>query len=740
VLRPTAAVLGKITKVLGKDVSTPIKDMVARKAKAAGAAATAKAESLAKKVLKREAVVEEVAEAKVPLKDLPKKDITDMAEGPDGVFREVKPETTAVAVVEPQPQTLKLTSSSSGSSAKVDNLVQDMSEYRKAVEAGNTAEAQAIKSRMHQQSKLLSDEERVSVAKVVNKDPLDPKAVIDAHNVGGPGRELGTYSKAELREKARIAEKGGINKDARRDLMEAGVLGGDSAAMPEFVSLQSPTGRIPGRVVSSSENGAVLEYLNPATGQKFTREFTKEQLGKLEMQASEHSKQAFADLAKPKPVTIDPELNAAFDQIELEAKLRVEAQAQAAKAIPTTTATTAKVPEVHLSKTETTPATTATPSRNILEERTASAQTPTYVNSYGVAKTDLQTGRVVKVKVNTMDGVKEVEGEIINGTHIDPVSGMPRVQVKYADGVITEKGNVLQGKPNYQIANADIDTIEGVKKVEVKAVAEVEPVAKKPLDRTARKPGADAVDPDSYSGNAFRKTADTEAADILLKEHRVGERSHIDKLKKQVDEDTWFRREATSNDRGVNVASQMGKFDDPRFNPKIYYATQAEEYNSAMTSASKFSTNGTSREAAELSFKGRIDYDSAGNPIRRGSARDKIKEVMTKKGATEAQVKEMEAWMNRYDETIPRKNNIDKAAAAQQSFEKLKPKLESALNGSATQPMGKSTFEEMSQHLNDMMLNTEQREAAEVALRKIKCARPEWGIGDKFRGFSLKCD
>ena len=54
--------------------------------------------------------------------------------------------------------------------------------------------------------------------------------------------------------------------------------------------------------------------------------------------------------------------------------------------------------------------------------------------------------------------------------------------------------------------------------------------------------------------------------------------------------------------------------------------------------------------------------------------------------------------------------------------------------------MGKSTFEEMSQHLNDMMLNPEQREAAEVALRKIKCARPEWGIGDKFRGFSLKCD
>jgi hypothetical protein len=386
--------------------------------------------------------------------------------------------------------------------------------------------------------------------------------------------------------------------------------------------------------------------------------------------------------------------------------------------------------------------------KGILEARRESAIKPDYVNPYGVAKSDLQVGSKIKVKVSTLDGVKEVEGELLT-LYTDSVTGMPHAQIKYADGVITERGNVLQGKPNHQVTNVDISSIEGVRAAERPPVLQAPPVApKKPLGKTAKGPEGESLDPDTYSGKKFRQNADQEAADILIKEYRLGESSHIDQLKKEINDAQWIRKEALSRDSNTNYVSKNGNVNDSRFDPKIYYAHQAEEYHSAMNSAKKVSANGITREEAEREFKGVIQYDANNNPIRKRSARDTvagaIREKGSKAGKSEEAIKQdiasMNEWMDKYDRTIPLQANVEKATKAQQEFQKLKPKLEAALNGSSTQPLVQSNFEEISRNMRDMMLKPEQKEAAEAALRRIKCARPEWNISDSYNGFNLRCD
>jgi len=347
-----------------------------------------------------------------------------------------------------------------------------------------------------------------------------------------------------------------------------------------------------------------------------------------------------------------------------------------------------------------------------------------------------------------MDGVKEVEGEIL-GVHVDEVTGMPHAQIQYHDGIITERGNVLQGKPKVAVDNVDISNIE---KVTPKPVLPESPTLpgpeKRTLSRSAEKPSGESINPDSYSGKIFRQAADKEAAEILLKEYRVGEKAHIEQLSKQINDDHWVRVEATSRDRNTNYVSQIGKVEDPRFDPKIYYAHQAEEFYSASTNAQKVSRGGVQLSQAESNFKGTYRYDANGNATRANSARDiaerQVRKAGTKAGKTaeeiDSDVQKLRTWMNKYDDTVARNGGLERAKAAQKEFEVLKPKLEEAINQSASLPLPQSQFESMAKQFKDMLLEPEKKEAAEAALRRIRCSRPEWSVGDTYAGFNLKCN
>jgi hypothetical protein len=61
IIKPSLAVLGKVSKVLGKDISTPLKDMVLKKSKSMAAKAAEKVEGAAKKVFSKEPPIDEKA-------------------------------------------------------------------------------------------------------------------------------------------------------------------------------------------------------------------------------------------------------------------------------------------------------------------------------------------------------------------------------------------------------------------------------------------------------------------------------------------------------------------------------------------------------------------------------------------------------------------------------------------------------------------------------------------------------
>jgi hypothetical protein len=720
-VRVSAAALGKIASILGKDVSTPIKDMVASKAKAAYANATLKAKTAAEKILKRKkvdnAILEELADVDAPLRNTARSDITNLEEGADGIVSAVPLTNAAVPAAGP---TL---------SANANVVVENIADYKRALAAGNTTEAATIKKQMQEAAKKLGDEERVAVAKAVTGKSLKEKGIVEAHEVGGTGRELGSYNQSELRQKARKAQSAGVNKQNRRDLMEAGVLGGDSAgAISKAISIETPSGRIAAKVLKSEGDSHLIEYMGVNGKIRYQKTFTTEQLNSMGMRA-EPVNLPVAALEVPAAKPAD--LNSVFDDIEREAKERTAAMQ--------VTKTTSKIEDVAPEKVpEKIPAISPERTPSTFQERVENAQKSNFVNGYGVPKADLEPGRIVKVKVRTMDGVKEVEGEIINGMHLDSVSGMPSIQLKYADGVITETNNVMRGKLNYKIDSIGIDTIEELRPKVIPKEVVIEQAPVKPINKTVKTPSTKELDPTSYDGRAFRTQADSDALNTLLKEQRVGERTHIASLEQQLRDDNLLRMKASSPNREITQISKYGKFNDPRFDPKIYYADIAEEFNSALNAADKFSPNGMPLEAAELRLKGRISYNAEGKAERVGSARDEIRTVMKNNGKTPDQIKEVEDWMDRYDETIPRKRNVEKAKAAQAAFEKLKPKFEGILRGE-TQVIAQSTFEDMTTHLKDMMLRPEKREAAEAALRRIKCSRPEWKIGDSYKGFDLKC-
>ena len=106
------------------------------------------------------------------------------------------------------------------------------------------------------------------------------------------------------------------------------------------------------------------------------------------------------------------------------------------------------------------------------------------------------------------------------------------------------------------------------------------------------------------------------------------------------------------------------------------------------------------------------------------------------------EIAKLEKWMDAYDQAAPRVRAVERAEAAQKEFEAVKQTLQKALiNDSGIKPMVQTTFEKIAQCLNDLQLTPEQKKASEVALKKIRCARPEWQIKDnQFPTFNLKCD
>ncbi len=364
--------------------------------------------------------------------------------------------------------------------------------------------------------------------------------------------------------------------------------------------------------------------------------------------------------------------------------------------------------------------------------RITASEQPTYVNPHGVPRADISPTREVKVKVQTLDGVKEVEA-VVQGAPFKGVKGTQEVQVRYQDGV-------LNGKPVIKYASVAIDEIEQVKPI-VKVVETPAPaVVFKPINETILRPADKAIDAASHEGQTFRRAADSEGADILL-DRRIGERAHVEALQRSVKDDQLLLREAQLSDRNAQYVSQIGNTSDPRFNPRAFYAHQSSEYQSAM-SAPKGSPAASLREQAEMAFKGRISYDASGNAVRTGSARDVAIRTARARGMPEEEIAKLEKWMNDYDQAAPRVRAVERAEAAQKEYEALKPILQKALrNDSGVQIIPQSTFEKMAQSLNDIMLTPEQKKAAEVALKKIRCARPEWKIRDnQFSTFNLKCD
>ncbi len=362
---------------------------------------------------------------------------------------------------------------------------------------------------------------------------------------------------------------------------------------------------------------------------------------------------------------------------------------------------------------------------------TASEQSG-YVNPHGVHRSDIAPNREVKVQVLTSEGVKDVEG-VVQGAPYRGVNGNQEVQVRFQDGV-------QNGKPVIRFTSVAIDEIEHVKPPVVTAPTNLVAVEFKSINEVIRRPVDKALDADSYEGQAFRRSADSEGADILL-DRRIGERAHVESLRLGVNEDYLLLREAKIPDRSAMHVSQTGKTDDARFNPRVFYAHQYNEYHAAI-SAPKGSPAAAGREQAELAYKGRMVYDAEGNVTRSNSARDVALRTASARGMSQEEISKLERWMDAYDQAAPRVRAVERAEAAQKEFEAVRQTLQKALkNESGTQPMALSTFEKMAQSLNDLQLTPEQKKASEVALKKIRCARPEWKIRDnQFSTFNLKCD
>ncbi|MBP9680303.1 MAG: hypothetical protein KBD76_02770 [Bacteriovorax sp.] len=169
-VKPSAALMKKVGKALGTDLSTPVKKMIIAKSKKV----TSNLASSGRKILGR-------------------------------------PATTLTPGRE---------------------MISDVSAYQKAVSEGNTILAQEIKDRMLNRASTLSDAERIKLIETLaNKGEAFSKEqarlILDAHEVGrSEGRGFGTYTPEEIAKKARLLSQAGIeDPKTRRLLMESGLTG-----------------------------------------------------------------------------------------------------------------------------------------------------------------------------------------------------------------------------------------------------------------------------------------------------------------------------------------------------------------------------------------------------------------------------------------------------------------------------------------------------------------------------------
>lgn len=363
----------------------------------------------------------------------------------------------------------------------------------------------------------------------------------------------------------------------------------------------------------------------------------------------------------------------------------------------------------------------------------ARTEQPAYVNPYGVARTEVQATREVTVKVHTLDGVKDVEA-VVQGAPYKGINGTQEVQVRYPAGV-------ENGKMTYKYTSVALDEIEQVKPVVTVVAPKVEAVPYKPISENVRKPSPAAMDPDSYDGKQFRRSVDQEAADIIT-DRRIGGAADVATLRKSIDSDYLLVREASARDRNVMYVSQEGMTSDKRFNPRIFYAHQSNEYHVAITAPKGTHPSGHLGQLEEK-LMGTFRYSADGSTRTRvNSARDVALRAARSQNMSADEIAKLEKWMDDFDQAAPRIRAVEKAETAQKDFEAMKGTLQKALqNDSGNTPLTQTTFEKLARSMNDMMLTPEKKAAAEAALKKLKCSRPEWTIRDgQFSNFNLKCD
>lgn len=364
--------------------------------------------------------------------------------------------------------------------------------------------------------------------------------------------------------------------------------------------------------------------------------------------------------------------------------------------------------------------------------RVAASEQPTYVNPHGVSRAQLGAQSEVVVKIQALDGVKEVEA-IVQGKPFKGATGLQEIQIRYPDGVDN-------GKTVYKYASVSIDDVEKIKPAPVPVVPKMDPVNYKPINAEIRNPVGPQITETTYEGKQFRNAADAEAAEILT-DRRIGTRAHIDSLKPSVSADYDLVQEIRQVDSNIRHVSQKGLTSDSRFNPRIFYQHQADQHHVIM-SAPKEPQNSALREQISRTFKGTIHYNDDGTTKYVNSARDVAIRTAHQQGMSSDEIAKLEKWIDAYDQAAPRIRAYERAVAAQKDFDGMKTILANAIKNDSTQhPISSQTFEKLAQSLNDMQLNSEQKRVAEIALKKIRCSRPEWKIKDnQFLYFNLKCD
>lgn len=660
------------------------------------------------------------------------------------------------------------------------------------------AQREVVLKRMSDMKGEKGDWERQQVVKALGVvDDRTPdqqermmKAVVDAHNVCADSG-FKQYSADCLRKKAKILKDNGFNQAEREYIMRRGIAGkfadgSDGFALSDIKKpIDAPGSQLHGRssvmnVVLADGKVAQVQIIATKTEAGIIKHTVQSLDGRsIEINETDIIRRSVS--LEPKPVSIrgsayegktdlvmerngttttmiitgsevvDGKIvhtvvyesggikhSQKLTEDQMRQELKIAAQAEQPPVVEPPVAATTPTPTA----TPPTPTPQAsTGARGTWEQQVRASGDSNYTNNHGFKKSDMVEGKPVKVRISKMDGVIDADGEISGGVYYNEFTKTYQVKVKHQVGIY-QKPHPMAGKPIYEFDSVDIvDIREGVPKPPLPKT-EALPVVQKPLDPTLRKPTGDSLyDPKKdYNDQGFgffnvRKEMDREASSIFS-ERRIGERTHIEALQREIVDDVRIRNQAKLGDRNAMYVSENGNFADPRFDPKVWYAKIRE-------GAEQGDSN------ALTALNGRYKHYLDDGAKLHDSARDRIREHVIQKakaaGKTDEQIaqelNQLNNWMNKYDETVPRNTNFQKAVKAQKEFERIRSDLDLATrsNSSLQRIVSQDGFQSMAQNLRDMMLKPQDREAAELALRKIRCARPEWKLKSDY-GFNLKCD